>query len=1506
MSAREFQDRPRLMLKLRALWRHPFNSQKRKRYRFKCTRGGAWLENHGCPIAGPLTRSSEFPSGLPEESAAGLLPWVTLLRFILDETLASQPALNVLVPGLARKNLSGGPNTAIILACQLARAGAKIRLISTQAPIDSDAELFWKHAALLHGHDPRSYNIELVDATTPNQPVTIGFNDIFLATAWWTAQAAKYAVLHLRHKKFVYLIQDYEPLLHQASTEQALASETYGLDHLPVINTTLLRDYLIENRIGLFAQGEFAARAIAFEPAIDRQLFHPDKSAAPPNGKKRLLMYARPNTARRNLFELGVASLRVAVTKGLMSPDEWDFLGMGEAFDPVPLGLGATLEPLPWQGLAGYAKQMRESDLLLSLMMSPHPSYPPLEMASCGRQVVTTTFGSKTANRLKEISPNIIAVEPTLEGLCDALELALKRKPSNGAIAFPQSWDESFAHVTPTLFQALLQLQGSPHFEPQLEAGIDASKIFPGFRSWVSDDYGMYRREMLKERSALYAEADPSLLSLITPVWNTPARYLRELAETVFAQDCGLGFEWLILDNGSQNTDTLDCLQKIANHQAVRLIRVEQNIGIVPALRRLLEEAKNRYVVPLDSDDLLTPDCLRIITSALKANNYPAAAYSDEDKILGEHNRDPYCKPDWDPVLFINSCYIAHVCAIDRHVAVNLGCYTNRNCEGSSDWDSFTRLFLAGHEPVHIPEIIYTWRMHPRSTALNIQSKNYIHDSQKSVLETFVRGRGLESEYKIDFSPLFDETPDWRLVRTNDVAKPITTLLVGRQSLKLPQSSFVGHVVKALGNANLASLMDHAAALAQEGRLLHLLDCECKIEDDSWSDEAMAMFELFPDAVMVGGRISLNGVITAADSYFGFDGICGSPNIGRSVNDPGYFAQLLKPHTANAVPIEHCVIKPSFLLECLPNLARAGVTLEALPKWLGAAARKQNKRCIYSPFFHASSQKKPGSVSLVETAAFQLAHADLLPETSLLSSRLGLTRASAYQPTCRVERSGQEKNLHQLPSLSYPDKHAAELMARQAIASPLRSREQADISILTTVYIKTDAELLRKTAATLLTQTQPFREWILLAHGPIQPAVAEFLEKLSEDRRVRVLKKENNLGIIGGMRQCLVEACGRYCMPIDADDLVTVDAIEITWAAFMGVEQPEFVYSDEDILYEGTLTSPIRRTSFDPILNDTDSTIWHLCAFSRRRALELGVYTDRKAEYCHDWDTAHRFASNPTRILHIPHVLYHWRHHRASSSNSGDLNEGSLNSVREILSVIRKKQVKPERYFVDYYPANRGVEQLSLRRVKTDPQTICLIYLTTSNSSESTDPTLPISFPLSERHRVHLDVDGRIPVATLERVLSASNSELFVLLHERFQPSHEEGAWEAMQIFELHEDVAAVSGRLLNRRGVVIGCCDTAARENSEDEWLGRDRTYAGSQALALKCHAARTVVSEFAFLKRDLLKETIKNLRGSLALNRLGAALARTASDQKRLLAYSPLCEAIERDITAESKEDV
>lgn len=113
----------------------------------------------------------------------------------------------------------------------------------------------------------------------------------------------------------------------------------------------------------------------------------------------------------------------------------------------MALGDGEFLHLAPWLNFKEYAQLIRESDVLLCPMLSPHTSYPVLEMAASAKTVVTNTFGSKTEERLRRISPNIIATAPTVEAIRDGLIAAAERVTSgwtaSTGIALPTDWRQA-------------------------------------------------------------------------------------------------------------------------------------------------------------------------------------------------------------------------------------------------------------------------------------------------------------------------------------------------------------------------------------------------------------------------------------------------------------------------------------------------------------------------------------------------------------------------------------------------------------------------------------------------------------------------------------------------------------------------------------------------------------------------------------------------------------------------------------------------------------------------------------------------------------------------------------------------------------------------------------------------------------------------------------------------------------------------------------------------------
>jgi len=493
------------------------------------------------------------------------------------------------------------------------------------------------------------------------------------------------------------------------------------------------------------------------------------------------------------------------------------------------------------------------------------------------------------------------------------------------------------------------------------------------YRAWIA--------ERLKHRALVYNEPlEPGLLSLLTPVWDgSPLLYLKRLASALIAQNQSGACEWVLLDNGCTDTRLLSFLDGLRSHRWIELYRLDTNIGITRGLRYCLEYAHGRYVMPVDADDLLYPDTLRIVTSYIRQFNYPPLLYSDEDKIIGTKVYQPYMKPDWDPVLLLNSAYIAHLGILDRQKALDLGAYSDVNTEGSPDWDVFVRFLVAGYTAAHIPEVLYSWRVHAHSTADDAATKPYVHASQRAVLQRFLDARSCNGKFDIEYNPLLGGMAHWHFSREYNRSSSFTQAIL-RGDEKPTQA-----------------LTELAKSAAQRDGFVHLLGDDVQIDDPSWPDEVLSIFELHPEVVMIGGRIrDRMGVITEAGRHFGFAGPCGCPNRGRPVTDPGYFGQMWKQRSVSAVSAQFAVVRASFLYELLQQIP-ASASLAFLGAWAGALALRTGKRVVYSPFLSGVSDRDWDTlVDRAEQALFARTNPDIIPDWRFYSRNLSLEKPFAF------------------------------------------------------------------------------------------------------------------------------------------------------------------------------------------------------------------------------------------------------------------------------------------------------------------------------------------------------------------------------------------------------------------------------------------------------------------------------------------------------------------------------
>ncbi|WP_071592082.1 tetratricopeptide repeat protein [Baaleninema simplex] len=267
--------------------------------------------------------------------------------------------------------------------------------------------------------------------------------------------------------------------------------------------------------------------------------------------------------------------------------------------------------------------------------------------------------------------------------------------------------------------------------------------------SFVSENYQRWWQKNAPRPADLQQMADTvcalkyqPLISVVMPTYNTPISFLQEAIESAIAQVYP-HWELCIADDASNDPE----VRQVLNFYAAKDSRIKvcfrvENGHISAASNSALELATGEFVTLLDHDDLLTPDALYEV--ALLLNRHPEAdmIYSDEDKINEKYQLgDPFFKPDWSPDSFLSQMYTCHLGVYRRELIEQIGGF--RVCyEGSQDYDLVLRLTEQTSNILHIPKILYHWRIHSASASSNTEAKPYASANARKAIEEAIQRRG--------------------------------------------------------------------------------------------------------------------------------------------------------------------------------------------------------------------------------------------------------------------------------------------------------------------------------------------------------------------------------------------------------------------------------------------------------------------------------------------------------------------------------------------------------------------------------------------------------------------------------------------------------------------------------------------------------------------------------------------------------------------------------------------
>ncbi len=323
--------------------------------------------------------------------------------------------LTLVLPSLSQKEAFGGVTTALQFFLTLsrelqARGATDIRIMTEHSVVVDDNVL----PGILSSMGMDVSDVAVGSLRDTGNKIPTRKDEIFLPYNWWialnTAPILEAQAIHFTRRALpkLYLIQEYEPQFYAFSSAHLLSLHAFNGDWplWGVFNSSELHSYYME-------QGNRADKAFVFEPRMAPKIRAFADGIDVAEKTRTILVYGRPQIPR-NCFSLLEAGLKAWAASGDRSG--WRVVSAGASHRVIDLGHGQKLTSLGKLSLEEYGQLLRETAVGLSLMSSPHPSYPPLELAHFGARTITNAYANKNLTSRHENLLTLSDVLPTTIG----------------------------------------------------------------------------------------------------------------------------------------------------------------------------------------------------------------------------------------------------------------------------------------------------------------------------------------------------------------------------------------------------------------------------------------------------------------------------------------------------------------------------------------------------------------------------------------------------------------------------------------------------------------------------------------------------------------------------------------------------------------------------------------------------------------------------------------------------------------------------------------------------------------------------------------------------------------------------------------------------------------------------------------------------------------------------------------------------------------------------------
>lgn len=464
--------------------------------------------------------------------------------------------------------------------------------------------------------------------------------------------------------------------------------------------------------------------------------------------------------------------------------------------------------------------------------------------------------------------------------------------------------------------------------------------------------YEAFRRRYFPDKKELNRQRKEQfvyepLFSIVVPLYKTPLPYLEDLIRSIQAQTYG---KWeLYLSDGSGKESSLkEVLRNYARKEKrIHIIENDCRLNISDNTNRALEQADGDYVVFVDHDDTLAPDALYECVKVLNREPDVEVIYTDSDKLSenGKRYSEPCFKPDFNMELLRCQNYICHLTVIQKRFLDKVG-YLNSDYSGVQDYDHILRCVERTNRIVHIPKILYHWRMCPGSVAVDTDNKPYTYELFQKILREHYDRMGIQAEvkavfpgvvrtvYQLPYEPLVsviiankDHREDlMRCVESLEQEseyKNLEILIVENNSVSEEIVTYYDQVQRQYDNVrvlryekefNYADIQNYAAVRAKGDHLLLL-------NNDTWLERPESIREMLgycmrDDVGIVGAKLLYpDDTIQHAGVIVGLGGVADHAFVGMDREDPGYCCRAICAQEYSAVTAACLMVKKTVFME---------------------------------------------------------------------------------------------------------------------------------------------------------------------------------------------------------------------------------------------------------------------------------------------------------------------------------------------------------------------------------------------------------------------------------------------------------------------------------------------------------------------------------------------------------------------------------------------------------------